>query len=200
MNINDLYKLEKKDIDKGAEILAKAFYDYPVFRHILGEKHKSENIEIFLRFLIKYSVIYGEAYASSREIEGIILFSDFKDYKFNLFRSLRSGALSLIKLGGDTGKKFNEYDEFTLKIHKKNIKDPHQYLILIGVEPEKQGQAFGSKLLLPILKVAEEKGQPCYLETHGDKNVAIYKKYGFKIVSEDVVPGTDIVQFGMIKD
>jgi ribosomal protein S18 acetylase RimI-like enzyme len=152
MNINDLYKLEKKDIDKSAEIVSKAFCDYPIHKYIFGEKHNSENIKIFSKFLIKYSVLYGEAYASSHELEGIILFTDFKDYKFNFFRSLRCGILPLIKLGQEAGKRFNEYDEFTLKMHKKNIKEPHQYLILIGVAPEKQGQGFGSKLILPVLK------------------------------------------------
>lgn len=200
MNINDLYKLEKKDIDKSAEIMAKAFNDYPMFRHILGVKHNNENIKVFLKFLIKYTVLYGEAYANSSEIEGIILFTDFKNYNFNLIRSLRSGALSLIKFGQDIGKRFNVFDEFSLKMHKKIIKDPHQYIILIGVDPKKQEQGYGSKLMRPMLKVAEEKGQPCYLETHDPKNVVIYKKYGFKVVSEDTVPGTDIIQFSMLKD
>lgn len=199
VNINDLYKLEKKDINKSAEVLSDAFYDYPVFKHILGKRHNKENINIITKFIIKYAILYGEAYASSHQMEGIILFSDFKDYKFTLFRALRCGALSLIRLGKESAKRFNEYDELNLKIHKKNIKEPHQYVIGIGVNPKKQGQAFGRKLLTSFIKVAEEKNQPCYLETHGEKNVAIYEKYGFKVVSRDVLPGTDIVQFGMLK-
>ncbi len=199
MNINDLYKLEKKDINKSAEVLSDAFYDYPVFKHILGRKHNKENINIITKFIIKYAVLYGEAYASSHQMEGIILFSDFKDYKFTLFRSLRCGALSLMQFGKESAKRFNEYDEFNLKIHNKIIKEPHQYVIGIGVNPKKQGQAFGRKLLTLVLKVAEEKNQPCYLETHGEKNVAIYEKYGFEVVSRDILPGTDIVQFGMLK-
>ena len=200
MNIDDLYKLDKKDIDKGSEVLSKAFYDYEVFKHILGSEHKKENIKVITNFIVKYTVLYGEAYATSPEFEGIILFSDFNDYKFTLFRTLRAGLLSLIKLGKDIGNRFGKYDDFNLKIHNKSIKEPHQYIIGIGVDPEKQGQGFGSKLLTSMLKVAEEKNHPCYLETHGDKNVAIYKKYGFKVVSKDSLPGTDIVQFGMLKD
>ncbi|WP_105616405.1 GNAT family N-acetyltransferase [Vallitalea okinawensis] len=200
MNISQLYKLGKKDINKSAEILAKAFYDYPMYRHILGEQHSLENIKVFLKFLIKYSVLYGEAYACSSELEGIILFTDFKDYNMNFFRSLRAGVLSLIKLGQDSGKKFTEYDEFSTRIHKKSLKEQHQYLMLIGVDPEKQGQGFGSKLLTPMLRIAEQKGHPCYLETHNENNVQIYEKYGFKVISEDIVPGTDIIQFSMVKD
>ncbi|AZO95915.1 GNAT family N-acetyltransferase [Iocasia frigidifontis] len=199
MNLDKLYKLSKKDLDKSAQVLAKAFYDYPMFKCILGEKHNMENIEIFLRFLIKYAVLYGKAYGSSSEIEGILLFSSFKDYHFNLFRSLRSGALSLVKLGSDAGKKLNEFNNFSLKIHQEKVIGPHQYVILLGVDPEKQGQGFGSKLMYPMLKTAEKKGQPCYLETHSFKNVKIYEGFGFELISEDLVPGINIPHWSMLK-
>lgn len=200
MTNKELYKLKKKDINKSAEILAKAFSDYPMFRHICGEEHIHENLQVFLRFLTKYTFLYGETYASSSELEGTILYIDFDNYKFNLFRSLRAGVLSLIKIGKNTGRRFNEYGEFSLKLHKKIIKDPHQYLMFIGVDPEKHRRGFGSKLISQLVKTAEEKNQPCYLETHDTKNIAFYKKYGFEVVSEDTVPGTEMIQFAMLKD
>ncbi|WP_408956272.1 GNAT family N-acetyltransferase [Natroniella sp. ANB-PHB2] len=199
MKNNGLYKLEKKDLDQGAEVLVKSFYDYPMFKYILGEKYNEENAKAVFKFLVKYAILYGEAYASSSEVEGVILFSDYKDYNFTLFRSLRAGALSLFKLGTDAGKKFEQFDQFCSKIHERIIKEPHQYLILLGVAPKNQGQGIGSKLMLPFLKVAERKDHPCYLETHKFENIAIYKSYGFEVVSEDMVPGTDIVQWSMLK-
>ncbi|MDV4149953.1 GNAT family N-acetyltransferase [Clostridium sp. AL.422] len=198
--MNDLYKLKKQDIDASSDSIAKAFYDYPMFQHILADKLNHENIKLFLKFLINYSILYGNAYASSKEMEGIILFTDFKDYKFNLIRSIRSGILPLMKIGGDAGKRFNEFDSFTLKTHKRIMKDNHQYIIMIGVNPSKQGQGYGKKLMLSVLKLAEENGQSCYLETHGEKNVSFYNKLGFKVVSEDILPGTDIVQYAMLKE
>jgi hypothetical protein len=39
---NNLYKLQKKDVDRAVDVLARAFYDYPMFKHILGEKHIKE--------------------------------------------------------------------------------------------------------------------------------------------------------------
>jgi len=200
LKTDDLYKLKKKDIDKSAEVLAKAFSDYPLFKHILDDNHNKKNIKILTKFIVKYAILYGQAYATSPEIEGVILFSDFKDYKFTLLRSLRSGGLSVMKIGREAGIRFNKYDEFNMKVHKKSITKPHQYLIGIGVDPEKQGQAYGKKLLTSLLEVAEEKNHPCYLETHDDENVEIYKKYGFKVASKDVIPGTDIVQFNMLKE
>lgn len=198
--MDNLYKLGKKDIDKGADSLAKAFYDYPMFRHILADKLNHENTKLFLKFLINYSIRYAEAFAISREMEGIILFTDYKNYKFSLIRSIRSGILPLMKIGSDAGRRFNEFDRLTSETHKRIIKNNHQYIILLGVDPSKQGQGYGRKLLLSVLKVAEEKGQSCYLETHGVKNVSFYNKLGFKVVSEDFIQGTDIIQYAMLKE
>jgi ribosomal protein S18 acetylase RimI-like enzyme len=180
--------------------MAKAFYDYPLFQHILADKLNLENIKTFLKFLITYSILYAESYAYSKEKEGIILFTEFKNYKFNMIRSIRSGILPLMKIGSDAGKRFNEFDRFTLEIHKRLMNENHQYIILLGVEPDKQGKGYGRRLMLPVLKLAEEKGQSCYLETHGEKNVSFYNKLGFKVISEDVLPGTDIIQYAMVKE
>lgn len=200
VRINNLYRLEKQDIDRSADSIVKAFYDYPMFQHILADKLNDENIKIFLKFLINYTVLYADAYASLKEMEGIILFTDFKNYKFNLIRSIRSGLLPLMKIGSDAGKRFNEFDRFTLEMHKRIMKDNHQYIMLLGVNPSKQCQGYGRRLMLQVIKVAEEKGQSCYLETHGSENVSFYNKLGFKVVSEDIMPGSDINQFAMVKE
>lgn len=201
--LNDLYRLAKKDIERSAEVSAKAFLDYPMMKYIFGDKLTLENVMTVQRFLITYGVLYGEAYASSPDFEGIMLYSDSRKYNFSLYRSLRCGILSLIKMGGkegaDIGKRFNEFDQFTLIKHKELIKEPHQYLMLIAVDPEKQGQGYGSKMLSPLLELARERGLPCYTETHGEKNLAMYQRCGFQLVSEDLVPGTDIKQYSLIK-
>lgn len=196
----DLYKLDKKDVDKSAEIISKAFSEYPMFQNILGDKLNSTNLKIVFKFLIKQAILYGNAYATSNNMEAIILYSDYKDYNVGLISSLRSGLLSLMKIGAEAGKRFNVFNEYCVKTHKENIKEPHQYVILLGTDPDKQGQGYGSRLMHHILKISNEKRQPCYLETHGDKNVEFYKGLGFKVVSEGVVPGTDIIQFAMIRD
>ncbi|QNO14087.1 GNAT family N-acetyltransferase [Alkalicella caledoniensis] len=199
MQFDNLYKLNKEDVNRGAESIASAFSDYPMFKYILGEKLDSESIKVFLRFIIKYAVLYGEAYAISEKLEGIILFSDFRIYKFSLIRQLRCGVFSLMKYGKEVGDRFTKFDQFTLKMHNEAIKEPHQYIILLGVASERQGQGFGRKLMLPLLNLADQQGQACYLETHGGINVEIYQRYGFEVVSKGVVPGSDIMQYSMLR-
>ena len=54
--MNNLYRLGKKDIDASADSIAKAFYDYPMFQHILADKLNHDNIKLFLKFLINYKM------------------------------------------------------------------------------------------------------------------------------------------------
>jgi hypothetical protein len=40
---------------------------------------------------------------------------------------------------------------------------------------------------------------PCALETNIDKNVAIYRRFGFEVISEDKMPGTPVTSFLMLR-
>jgi hypothetical protein len=40
---------------------------------------------------------------------------------------------------------------------------------------------------------------PCYLETNSRKNVAIYRRFGFEVVLEDRMPGTELTVFAMLR-
>ncbi len=61
---------------------------------------------------------------------------------------------------------------------------PHFYLMTIGVDPRFQGQGLGSALLEANLKHIDSKGLPAYLESSSPKNVPLYRRHGFEVVSE----------------
>lgn len=53
------------------------------------------------------------------------------------------------------------------------------------VLPEVQGQGVGRKLMEEVLKMADEEGVCCYLESsRREPNVPIYEKFGFKLARE----------------
>lgn len=56
------------------------------------------------------------------------------------------------------------------------------------------------KLFRPMLDFCAKQGKPVYLETHSPKNVAIYRHFGFEVVSEASIPGTDVTHWGMALD
>lgn len=51
----------------------------------------------------------------------------------------------------------------------------------------------------PVLARAEDDGLPCYLETSNERNVPFYRKHGFAVVKEVVVPGSELRVWGMVR-
>ena len=57
--------------------------------------------------------------------------------------------------------------------------EPHWYLPLIGVQPSKQGNGYGSALLRVSLARSDADGAPAYLEATSERNVPLYERHGF---------------------
>ncbi len=61
---------------------------------------------------------------------------------------------------------------------------PHAYLWFLGVTPEAQGHGVGSRLLKVGTDRLDAAGQPAYLETQTERNIALYRRHGFEVTSE----------------
>ncbi len=61
---------------------------------------------------------------------------------------------------------------------------PHAYLWFLGVSPAAQGRGVGSALLRAAAARLDAAGTPAYLETGATRNVALYERHGFKVLSE----------------
>jgi ribosomal protein S18 acetylase RimI-like enzyme len=91
------------------------------------------------------------------------------------------------------------YGRFVDNIHHKLLPCPHWYLQIIGVDPLYQGQGFTSRLVRPMLERIDSERMPCALDTNIDQNVAIYRRFGFEVISENKVPGTEVTSFFMLR-
>jgi ribosomal protein S18 acetylase RimI-like enzyme len=60
----------------------------------------------------------------------------------------------------------------------------HAYLWFLGVAPAAQGRGAGSALLRAATARLEAEGLPAYLETGTARNVALYRRHGFEVISE----------------
>ena len=60
----------------------------------------------------------------------------------------------------------------------------HAYLWFVGVTPAMQGHGLGSRLLVAANARLDAEGLPAYLETGTTRNVALYRRHGFEVISE----------------
>ena len=84
-------------------------------------------------------------------------------------------------------------------VHQRLAPIEHWFLQVIGVEPSCQRKGYARALLEPMLSRIDEEGLPCYLETLDEKNVSLYRHFGFELLEESAIPGTDSRNWAMLR-
>ncbi|MFF4798625.1 GNAT family N-acetyltransferase [Streptomyces sp. NPDC001351] len=57
----------------------------------------------------------------------------------------------------------------------------HEYLWMIGVTPERQGEGLGSTLVQHVLDRCDREGLPAYLEASNARSRVLYERLGFEL-------------------
>ncbi len=73
-------------------------------------------------------------------------------------------------------------------IEREHPKEPHYYLFAIGTRYDAQGKGVGSSLLQSGVNRCDREGMPAYLENSNPRNFPLYKRYGFKVITEIKLP------------
>lgn len=198
---NKLLRLTRKDRDAGAAVLGRAFAEYELLRYYFQDEMERHAIAVTLGFVeLSVCLKYGEVYASSAKIEGVAAWLPPGKAPFGGWQLIHSVPLSvLFRFGRQGASRMRAYGRYIDNLHRKLVPYPHCYLQIIGVDPAYQGQGFSSQLVRPMLECIDQEHLPCFLETNTEKNVAIYQRFGFEVVSVDKVPGTELTSFAMLR-
>ncbi len=202
-NTEDIYKIQKKDIETACQVLGKAFHYDPVWIYIIpDENERKEKLPFVFEYILRYSLKYGEVYAPTENLEGIAVWVPHTTVEKSFWRILRSGAFkAALKMGNKLGKKTEKLLDPIDQDRREHMKDrSYIYLQAIGVLPEFQGQGFGGRLLKLLFTKADREGISIYLETETEKNVQIYTKYGFETLKEANLLGTDFPFWEMVRN
>jgi ribosomal protein S18 acetylase RimI-like enzyme len=197
----ELLRLTLKERDAGAAVLGRAFTEYELFRYYFhDETERRAAADTFAFIALSVCLKYGEVYASSEKLESVAAWLPPGKSPFGGWQIIRSVPLSILfKFGRQGAGRMWAYGRFVDNLHRRLVPFPHWYLQIIGVDPAYQGQGFSSRLLRPVLERIDRERMPCYLETNAVKNVAIYRRFGFEVVSEDKMPGTEVTTFAMLR-
>lgn len=201
-NQNDeLLRLTLKERDAGAAVLGRAFAEYELLRYYFHDKTQRRAVADTFGFIaLSICLKYGEVYASSGKLEGVAAWLPPGKEHFGGWQIIRSVPLSILfRFARQGANRMWAYGRYVDNLHRKLIPYPHWYLQIIGVGPAYQGQGFCSRLLRPLVERIDRERMPCFLETNTEKNVTIYRRFGFEIVSEDKIPGTEVTSFAMLR-
>ncbi|MFI1395062.1 GNAT family N-acetyltransferase [Streptomyces sp. NPDC020681] len=93
-------------------------------------------------------------------------------------------AARMREIAGPHNERAREVGRLTGAVHPHDR--AHEYLVLIAVEPGRQGQGLGAALLAPALERCDRDGVPAYLEASSARSRRLYERLGFAFAGEAV--------------
>ena len=198
LDLSALYEMQKKDIDSFSKVLAKGFEGYSLFEYFCDNSYSLSKMQLFWKVALTASHRNVYSLSDSLDSNGVAVFfpPEYKDI----------GVMSYFTAGGyklltklDVVKMI-KFDSFAAKIKEKYVNEDTWYLYAFAVLESERGRGIGSKLLKPMLNYFDNEKQSCYLETLKAENVQLYQHYGFKLVEEVKVPGTDMTLYAMFRE
>ena len=179
-------KIVPADFEAVTALMGRAFDDDPVMNYVAKQdERRSERIRHFMRVgLEKMTYPYGETYVAEG-FQGATFWNPPGQIPHGLLFNLQllPGLARVTGLGG-ISRAIGALD-FVEKLHPKQ---PHYYLLGIGVDPSMQGQGVGSALLRPMLERCDREGMPSYLESSKERNVPLYERHGYRVTQEIRLP------------
>lgn len=195
-----LYVMQDADIPRFAACAAEAYINYPLFDWWNGVDHSSFKTRRFvwnlnLRLHRKNALVY----ADSPECKGWVMwFAEGFSGTNPLSFVLRGGWQLPFRMSPGVLRKMAVYEDYCMKVKRETTHLDDWYLFNSVVRPGCQRNGVFSKMIKPLLAKLDEVGCPAFLETHKEVNTHIYRNFGFELVSDDCIPGTNLTHWAMV--
>jgi ribosomal protein S18 acetylase RimI-like enzyme len=182
-------------------MLARAFADDPLPTLLAPDPtHRPAASRWIFSAFARYGLAFGEAWTVG-EFDGVAIWWAPEYVHSNEERAARVGlANGPDVLGQEAWERFSTFGTLTEELHRQSMNEPHWYLNVIGVAPERQGAGLGTTLLDSMFERLDRERLPAYLDTGTDQNVAYYRKRGFVVTAEIREPTTGVLIRGMRHD
>ena len=185
-------------IEACAHVLASAFQGDPLMTYVLPDPQKRQRLlPVLYRIVVRYCQRYGVIYTTSG-LEGLICCLPPGQTTSIGRLALVSLSNPPLRLGLTALRRFLRASDYADRAHEQAAPGAHWYIWALGVDPAHQGHGFGERLVRTVLQRATAQRLPCYLDTENPRNVAFYKRYGFRQVSEAVITGSDVHMYAML--
>ena len=198
-----LYRVKKEDITRAGKVLADAFQRDPLWNKLYeGDPDIEKRFRAFFEIPLRYCLKYGEVYACSEDLEGVVAWIPGKYADMSLRRIMRSGAIgAAMRMGFGASKKMGSvFKTITEDRHKNMAGKAYLYLQVVGVATKLQGRGFGRKLIGAAIEKSESEELQLYLETETEDNVKMYEHLGFRLLKRITLPIVDLPMWEMVRE
>jgi ribosomal protein S18 acetylase RimI-like enzyme len=171
------------EVGEASRLIASAFADNPNTLAVTrGDRVKAQRImETGVRVAklgrkCSYVLVAEEA----GRIIGVLNAAEWPGCQMRIGEKLRTAPAVIKVMGGALPRQLKLLGLWG----RQDPRRGHWHLGPIGVSPELHGRGIGKALLASFLEMVDQQNAPAYLETDVDRNVPLYERFGFKVVSQ----------------
>ena len=195
-----LYIVQKKDLNRLAEVAADAYQDYPLHNWLTKGKYDAKASKLIMQISLKTMTEDAVIYADSEEINGFAAWLPFGFTGSKALPFLMHGGLRLILHSGlGIIGRLLTYETYAMKLKKEFTENYDWYLYNLSIRKDAQGKGLASKLMRPMLQFCEDERMVAYLETNKESNVGLYRHYGFALMKEEQIPKSTVTHYAMVR-
>ena len=174
----------RRDLDRVAGALARAFHDDPVMEWFFPDPSKrAAYTERFFRLRVSGLLADEEVY-TTEDHSGAACWSPPGRWEMSTLEGLRF----VMRVLPMTRSRTPLLAEGWSLVDAAHPEEPHWYLAILGTEPDAQGRGIGSALLRPVLEDCDRNEVPAYLESSKEANLDFYGRHGFRVTGELTLP------------
>ena len=175
---------QPETLAEAASSLSRAFVKDPLFDWFLREDGRREAVRLrfFERVLRESAFPDGVIERPASGGAAAVWMPSEKLSSQPLTRELRALPMLLAATGLSRFPRLTRLRRAMDQRHP--MERPHDYLWFLGVSPELQGLGVGSRLLAARTRALDAAGRPAFLETATPRNLALYNRHGFEIITD----------------
>jgi len=188
---------------RAGKVLADAFQRDPLWNKICeGESDLEKWFRALFEVSVRYCLKYGEVYAPSEDLEGVIGWVSGKYADVNAWRMIRSGSMGLaMRMGLNVAKKMGSVFKPLIEDRREHMAGcVYLYVLVFGVSTELQGKGFGRKLIDAAIEKSNREGLQIYLDTATEENMKMYEHFGFRLLRKITLPIVDLPMWEMVRE
>jgi len=181
-------RMSSGDLDAACELIGLAFADNPnTLAVVRGDKAKAQHMMQVAVRAAKLGRKCSHVLVATEEgrIVGVLNAAEWPSCQLSTSEKLRTAPVMIRAAGIALARSLKLMSVWA----KHDPKKPHWHLGPIGVHPHFQGRGIGKAILKAFIHTVDEQASAAYLETDVDKNVALYEKFGFKVVAQAEIMG-----------
>lgn len=197
-----ILNLEPTQSRKAAEVVSSAFFHYPMLTHYFPDPERRKRwMPWYMEKTLDCAVRYGEVFVTS-DFSGVMFILPPGHTRLTKVEYIQNGFLFVpFVMGYRNYVKNDECESFVADTQERLMSGrDHYYLWGLVADPKTQRKGIGSALLKVLTDKCDAESMPIYLETHEQKNVAYYERFGFKLIHKDTIPKHGLDIFCMLRE